>query len=247
MHTQYLSDGVDLAQWGWLTGSDGAEGMPPLRGSNLAFPRRPGQTWEQKYTDQNPLALIYVIADQIPGGGTVTDPVAQHLRNLADFRAQLWKTQGTRTLTRNITYPSGVQTTTGAFELVSFVSRRLAPSHREVTVGLNVLDGHLFAAATAAANLPATISNPGDASTRKITLVMPAAAGTLTNTTNGVSVTVDATGTTLDVWNFTSSAGIGHVTSHAGDDFWMRLDPGNNTFTWSGTGTPTISFQAAYL
>ena len=246
MHTQYLSDGADLAQWGYLLTTDGAWGSPPVRGANLAMPHRPGQVWEQKVADQAVLNLIFGVLDQIPGGGTVTDPVAQHLANMQAFRAALWKTTATRTLTRNLTLPSGVQTTTGAFELASLQSQRLGVSARQVTVALTLLDGYLYGATVdKTVTGSQTISVLGDASTVKMTIDLPGA-GTLTNSTLGISVTVSAL-TTLDVLAFTSTAGIGLVTAHTGDDFWMRLQPGNNAMVWSGSGAATLHVNEAYL
>jgi hypothetical protein len=91
---------------------------------------------------------------------------------------------------------------------------------------------------------PGTVVVMGDVYTRRMTLDLPGA-GTLTNVTLGVSVTVTRS-CTLDVEAFTATAGIASL-SHAGDDYWFALAPGANVVTWTGGGDPTIAYRAAYL
>jgi len=116
-------------------------------------------------------------------------------------------------------------------------------------VGLEVtnLDGCWYGPA-ATPTIPATITVAGTDPTNKITLVLPGA-GTLTNTTLGVSLTKSTSGSnTIDVQAKTTTGTLAGL-SAAGDPLgaWFALAPGSNVITWSGSGTPTISYQPAYL
>jgi hypothetical protein len=91
---------------------------------------------------------------------------------------------------------------------------------------------------------PGTVTVMGDVYTRRMMIDLPGA-GTLTNATLGVSVTVTVP-CTLNIERFSATAGISSL-DHAGDDYWFALAPGPNTVTWSGDGTPAISYRAAYL
>jgi len=77
-----------------------------------------------------------------------------------------------------------------------------------------------------------------------MTITLPGA-GTLTNSTLGVSVTTTVAAT-LTVEPFTASAGLDTM-SWSGDDYWFVLAPGSNTITWSGAAGASIVYTAAYL
>lgn len=111
-----------------------------------------------------------------------------------------------------------------AFDLEVFAGCFYLPADTTINPGVNIINGEL--------------------DTRRIVITV-ASAGTLTNTTLGVSVTVTA-GCTLNVEAFTATAGIAGL-SWSGDDYWFVLAPGSNTITWTGTGTPAIAYRAAFL
>lgn len=92
---------------------------------------------------------------------------------------------------------------------------------------------------------PGTRVIAGDTDTRKLVLDLQSA-GTLTNVTRGVSVTVTQPAV-LTVEDFTSAGGSIATMSWSGDDYWFVLAPGSNVITWSGGGAATIAYNAAWL
>lgn len=115
---------------------------------------------------------------------------------------------------------------------------------------------------------PAVVTMPGDADTSQISIELSGGTGlqTVTNTTNGCLMTYNgstaAAAVNVDVMAFSAvqtstvageggpetvqTSVIGNIT-HAGDAFWMRMEPGENTLTLTGSGSADIRARAAYL
>jgi phage-related protein len=134
------------------------------------------------------------------------------------------------------------------------------PAAAKVAFSLLILDGFFYDLAATTTNITTaggTVTNPGDVTTRRMTLTFTGVSGAwtmvLTNTTTGVSVTLTGSGTTpvgVDVEAFTATQGganvIGNV-AHSGDNYFMVLAPGNNVFTLTGGASVAVAAKAAWL
>lgn len=214
---------------------DGILSSGPFRGSDLVVPSRRGQTFAPKPVDAYPypVPLMLLGASQ----GALQD-------NLDSLKALCATSYAAKTFGRTVPHGSGDVTTshTGTASLEVAMVNGLITGRVSLTV--SNLDGCWYGTAVAP-TIPATITVAGTARTNRMTLVLPGA-GTLTNTTLGVSVAVTA-GATLTVESKTTTGTLSQITA-SGDPFgaWFTLAPGSNTITWSGAGTPTISYSPAY-
>lgn len=233
-----LVDGTDLQTaariiqvWG------GVHAIPGQRGSGFVIPGRDGIVDD---IDRPFEAGVLSLGMLVRGTSDVTgfNDALRTLKNLVKVGRKV-------TLTRRLSFTAGNEDHTAEARCLPFAPEMLTPADGKMVLNFQILSGLWYGAALAP-TIPATITVPGDAVTRRITLVLPGA-GTLTNTTTGVSVTVTA-GATLTVEAKTTTGLLSAITS-AGDPrgFWFTLAPGSNTITWSAAGTPTISYQPAYL
>lgn len=170
---------------------------------------------------------------------------ARYLENARSLRRLLFNDAQPFTYRRTLDLSSGAQDVEGPARYVSGLDVAQVAAHAgRAMVRLSLLDGFLYDRADTTVN-PGTVTVAGDARTRRMTLTLPGA-GTLTNSTLGVSVTVSGA-TTLDVEAFTSSGGVGLVTGQSGSDYWFEFAVGPNIVTWSGSDTPSIAYRAAHL
>ena len=221
---------ADIASW------DGILSDSPFRGDDLAVPEVRGQSFLAKPYDAYDYPVPLVLR------GTSQAALQDNLDTLRKLVAS-----GYAAVTFTRTKPSGggdVTTShsgTGSVNDVAMVNGLITG---RVVMTVKNLDGCWYGASVTP-TIPATITVAGTKRTHKMTLGLPGA-GTLTNTTLGVSVTVTATAT-LTVHTETSTASVLDVVT-AGDPLgaWFTLAPGSNVITWSGSGTPTLTYYPAY-
>jgi hypothetical protein len=239
---QFSPDGTSptsVKTVGQVMSWDGVYGMAPFRGEHTIIPNRRGQRYVPReydaYTFPVPMILL---------GSTQAD-FQDKLRTLQRLiESSLDSVYATRLVGSSggdITQFCEVQARVGEVGMVNGLL------NGRVTLEVTNLDG-CWRGAAATPTIPATITNPGTAWTHEITLVLPGA-GTLTNTTTGATLVLTGSGSrTLSVHSRHTS-GLQSDVSASGDPFgfWFNLAPGSNTITWSGSGTPTISYRPAYL
>lgn len=214
---------------------DGILSDSPTRGDNLVIPERRGQSFLPKPYDAYPYPVPLTLL------GTSQ---AQLQDNLDALKALCASAYAAKTFARTTPHASG--DVTASHSGTASLEVAMADGLLTGRIGLTVvnLDGCWYGASVSP-TIPATITVPGTKRTHRITLVLPGA-GTLTNTTLGVSVTVTAAAT-LTVDTETSTGSVLDVVA-AGDplDAWFTLAPGSNVITWSGAGTPTLTYSPAY-
>ncbi len=233
-----LIDGTDLQTsariiqvWG------GVHATPEQRGSGFIIPSRHGIVDD---IDRPFAAGVLSLGLMLQGGAVDVTGFNDQMRTLKT----LVKPGRKVTLTRRLTYTAGTEDQTQSARCQPFTPDMLTPNDGKFVLNFLLLDG-IWLGSSLTPTIPATITVPGDLVTRRITLVLPGA-GTLTNTTTGVSVTVTGAAT-LTVETKTATIAQSGVTT-AGDPlgFWFNLAPGSNIITWSAGGTPTISYKASY-
>lgn len=235
-----LIDGTDLQTtariiqvWG------GVHTAPTQRGSGFIVPGRHGVVDD---IDRPFDAGILSLGLMLQGGAPDVTGFNDAHRTLK----QMCKVGRKVTLTRRLSYTAGNEDhTTTARYLSGLTPDMVSPADGRMTLNFLLLDGLWYGSALTP-TIPATITVPGDVVTNRMTLVLPGA-GTLTNTTLGVAVAVTA-GQTLTVQSKQTTGTLSTITA-SGDPFgnWFALAPGSNVITWSGSGTPTISYNPAYL
>jgi hypothetical protein len=232
-----LVDGVDISSAARIIQVwDGAHTSADLRGGDLVVPGRDGVVAADRPFDVATLS----IGMQVRGSSLLTG-FNDELRTLVG----ICKPGRTVTLSRRMSYSAGNETHTATGRYLSGLTPSLAtPALGKLVVNFAVLSGVWHGSSVSVS--PGTVTIAGEVRTKKITLTLPGA-GTLTNSTTGVSVTVTAAAT-LDVEAGTSTGTLSDVVA-SGDPLgaWFTLVPGSNTITWSGAGTPTIAYRPAYL
>lgn len=246
MSDDLLVNGTSLTALGRIVQDFGPAlgGAPTIRNEADVVPRRVGSI----QTDSITGSLIVPVRMLLLGktsGGNYTRPqyhdAAVALRKLVFNRGKAF------TLTRTRQGTAGTVTHVAAARYLRGLENpeQVAAHGGRVSFDLEVFGG-LFYDPTQTLINPGTISIAGDADTRKIVLDLQEA-GTLVNTTLGVSVTVTQPAV-LTVEDFTSAGGSIATMSWSGDDYWFALAPGSNTITWTGTGSlADIAYNAAWL
>lgn len=233
-----LVAGTSVKTYAHIASWDGLLMAAPFRGADLVVPSRRGQTFTAKEYDAYTFSVPLVL-----NGATqaATQDNLDALRSLCDT------SHAAKTLTRTKPTAAGdLSTTCSATLSLSEPAMVNGLLTGRVVLTVTNLDGCWYGAA-AAPTIPATLTVAGTARTNKMTLVLPGA-GTLTNSTLGVSLALTGSGSrTLDVRAKTTTGTLAQITA-SGDAFgnWFTLAPGSNVITWSGAGTPTISYQPAF-
>lgn len=281
--------------WNITTFGGSRQDLPLLRGQNYAIAYRTGQMWRQKMFDQRTVSLAMWTAGinqttQIPSANQSLDFTTNFYNLRTLFAGQGVGGSLLGKLTRRWQeYVAGVPTllTAAAYaEIAGNMSPTMSGRTRaDFTVDLLLADPYFYGPVVTSPlviGTPYTLYNPGDAVIGygqsagtggvpfKITLTGPLTNPTLTNTTAGVSCTLNATipsGTvvTLDVLAYTAIDQSGNATwlgnmSHKGARPWMVLVPvslpsntlGAQTMTLtttsgSDTGSASLSWQPGYL
>lgn len=234
--TRTGASAVSLKDYAQIVSYDEIWQSPPLRGEDFLTPSKRGRDYASleydAYTFNVPLMLLGTSQSDLQEKVVSLRALVESSRSSVVFSRRLPRTSGDLTTSCRARCRLDVAGINGLV------------TGRAVLEVMN-LDGCWYDAALTP-TIPATITVPGTAPTNRITLVLPGA-GTLSNTTLGVSVAVTA-GQTLTVQTKTTTGTLSTITA-SGDPFgnWFALAPGSNVITWSGSGTPTISYAPAYL
>jgi hypothetical protein len=245
-----LVNGVDIQAFPWLVveSLSGLHSPGTRRGSNDTVPMRRGQLGARLELDAYAFTIPVTVLP-IDFANVVSSDIvirrATMLANVHDLSRLLNADDGLVTLTRRFTTASAPYMTdqSARGQLVDGLAFELlnADTGRTELQFVN-LDGCWYAEPVSVA--PGTFTIAGDVPTRDIVLTLPGP-GTLTSATTGDVLSV-TTAATLDVGRFIASAGLSTITA-TGDRSWFTLTPGPNVVTWTGTGTPGITYRAAFL
>lgn len=290
--TEYWDfNGTPLNQPFWNISSFGGsrQDLPLMRGQNYPVAYRAGQMWRPKQPDQRTITLAMWAAgiDQALLVPAADQRLAfnnnfQQLRSLFWQLGNLGSTLGFLTrrwyLTQNGS--TGIVSATAQAEIAGTVQPTMSGRTRaDFSVDFLLADPYFY-------GLRQSLNVPANGSGTQLYNLGDAAVGfgqsqgqggvpfsltfygqltdpvTLTNVTNGVSVTINnsviASGATLslDVLNYTAFTGsgsswLGNVT-HYGARPWMLLMPGSNILTMStgnggDSGHCTLNWQPGYL
>jgi phage-related protein len=176
----------------------------------------------------------------------------------------IWSPMAPILLQRKIAVSGGTETHECSAKYVSGLEpqylENIGRSMSRLALRFTNLDGYWYAQSDTVGVVSAggatTLTMPGDAQTRRMRITFSggsAGVQTLTNSTNGCILSYNGATTTevdLDVFGFTANQGGTNVmrnVTHAGDVFWMRLEPGVNALQFSGSGTVTVRAKATYL
>lgn len=266
-------NGLALNQpyWNITTYGGSRSGLPTLRGQNIEVPYRAGQAQRAKYPDSRTVSLtMWMDGSGSSAGWPAADPRLafndnwQQLRKAFFTRGAAGSVQGQ--LQRNCFLTAGgpgLVTSTAMAEIAG--SMDLAMNGRTgaaFTVDLLLADPYFYGAqrtqavttsgGTITANGEGVVGEGFPSPVAAFTVAL-SAAGTVTNTTAGVSFTI-ASGpsfpVTVDLLNgtVTDNAGVNQAAklSHSGSRMWMCLLPGANAITVSA-GTATFTWMDAYV
>lgn len=220
------------------------------RGSNDTVPGKRGQIGAYKPLDAYSFSIpVGVMGCSATGyfPSSVLDQRANMLRNLGYAARVLNGNGGIVNLTRKLQSSS-----TGAYVLEECIGEfvqgtafdMFVPEAARSELEFINHDGCWYDQSYSTITGAGSYDIPGDYETRRLIVTLPSA-GTLTNTANGVSVTVTEA-CELDCENFTASAGLATL-SHQGDYAFFMLSPGTQTISWTGTGSPVIQYKAAHV
>lgn len=241
MYETLQVDGIDLATVvTCITSLSGIYTVGNVRGSNIQIPGVDGELWLDRPYDTNTIELGLVLA------GSTTTEFNDSYRVLKTLIRPGKKLQ----LVRKLSYTTGDELQVASGEYAGGLNPGMSlMRYGRVTVSFKIHDGLWYAPASDCftTNVPATVE--GETRTHRMTVTMPYN-GTLTNSSNGHTLTMAVVGSTanvdIDVESMTAMQGATDV-SYAmswNSRLPMRLEPGVNTFTGS---TATICYWAAYL
>lgn len=219
--------------------------VPPWRGDDDLIPGRRGRTLVESTIDAGKVQIGFTLRGANSDGTVATDMEAALLDNWRDLKRRLYRPGGFE-LRRRLRYPEGVAShwCPAAKILPGSMTPDLASTfHGRVLLDVGILSGTFYDESTTTIHA-GTSTVGGDVETGAIFLALPGA-GTLTNVTLGISVTV-TTACTIDVPTFGVSAGLSTLT-HSDMDRLFALAAGSNVITWSAAGTVDVVYRAAHL
>jgi len=252
-------DGLPLSTWAYNIESIGGRiGIPALAGDNYQVPFRPGEIWRSKMPAARTLSLGMWVRSSDANGvtpKTATGRRAQFNENIRILKQLLYNRDRLLTLTKNVRYLNGVQAYTAQVECISTLEPSMSGANfGKMVVDLKMTDPYWTTGPmTVTLNTGlagATVNNPGDDSTTRMTIqVVPQLIGgggttTISNITFTpelkFSVPTPSPGIpwTVDVPNFFLARGGDFTTNwqtslnrSGPSPFWMELKRGNNTIT----------------
>jgi hypothetical protein len=267
-------NGLALSQpyWNISTFGGSRSGIPTLRGQNIEVPYRSGQAQRAKFPDSRTVSLTM----WLNGAGSANNPWPaaddhlafndnwQQLRRSFFTRSAQGSVQGQ--LQRNWWLTQGgpgLVASTAMAEIAGSMDLSMnGRTGAAFTVDLLCADPYFYGAqrTQAVTTSGGTITASGEGvvgegypSPVAGFTVRLSAAGTVTNTTAGVSFSIASGPTfpvTVDLLNgtVTDNAGVNQVSrlSHSGSRLWMCLLNGANTIAVSA-GTATFTWNDAYI
>lgn len=268
-------DGVSLQTFAQNIATLGGSrwGVPPLRGSNIQVPGRPGALWQSKIPDSRTLTLAMWVRGTDTNGNVTGDRQKKFTENWRALQQLFWKPDGAQiSLTKRWDDGTGVKSATALAEFAGGLEpSMIGPNAAKFTVDLLLADPFFYGAqvtSTLAVGVGQVVNNAGDVPVGGYGMSLKFN-GALTNpqvTNSSISPNIWAKWTgsisggdsiTLDVAEFTalkqsdSTNQIGGVTYNPGPHGeWFYLAKGNNTLTLTasaGTGTCTFKHRPAYL
>lgn len=261
-------DGVSLHQYGWSVSTIGGAryDLPPRKGSNIGFAYRQGQVHRPKLPDSRTIDLQMWLTGMDPATGAApADQILQWNDSWDFLRRVVWQPLGAEValtrrwlLTQNGT--PGILTATAQAELADTMAPSMTGRTRaEFTMSFLLADPYFYGAEqTASIGGSTTVNNPGHdtASQTNFTVELTGTNPRLTNSTANPPVWVQYTGTIpgtliLDVGAYTAltTGGTNLINgiTHSGARHWMGLLPGNNTLSFSGSGSALVRFRPPYV
>jgi phage-related protein len=258
--TTWTYGGTALTSFGRVTLVNDYLDMADRRGDNILLPYRHGTLFVQKYYDQRKITLGIVV---VTASAAALETALDTMRKLFSVR-----TQQTLAMTmEDSTVRNALASVDGAID-----AERLSDKLARVTVEF-IMTSPFWRLSTAIADNTTTIdanpkamivTNPGTIEERDatITLTGPLSNTTITNSTNGCTLTYTGTIASPRVVTISTINGqyvatndlgtnvIGNVT-HSGLPALMVFDTGANTLSIADathtTGTVRVSFYAPYL
>lgn len=261
--SHWAFNGTDFRTLGLITKTVDAIGqLPPVRGSNVPVASKRGQFYVNKVLDQRVVDLGFVIPDRQPqvAGWPGIAKILDQLATLFSPRAQgplvLYSPVdgNPRTAQAEVTTWSPADHDTSGLVFLGTAEFTLADP---CFYGAQVQQTE----AISASPTDFTFTNPGTVSGSQLQLAFagPIANPTLTNNTNGISVTCNvsvASGDTLTIdcaaWTASLASGSNAIGSivHSGAFAFMEFAPGPNSISVTAStpgGTLTVTFQPPYL
>lgn len=264
---QWTFAGIDLSSYAtFVTQVQGADELPPLRGSDAPYTGVPGRLPVPKLFDGRTVSLALIVTATDAGGG-ITGTGRQQARANMDALKTVLGVRGTNALTRKM--PDGT-TRTAQAECIA-VSSVQDPSGGEVFqllaeffladpffYGANVVDS---ARSFAASPLNYSLTLPGSIRTHRVTFDLLGATNgpiTITNNTTGTSVTFNPNvpggqHLVIDSDAFTAllaGASVIGSLSHSGAVPFFWFNPGVNAITITASaagGSVTTTLKVPYL
>lgn len=262
-------DGTSLSQYAWniTTFGGSPRGFPPLRGSDITFAYRSGQAFRPKVADSRKIQLqMWVIGIDPTTDAFTNDSHLQWSDNWRALQRLFWNPSGQLALTRRWNTSDGLQTATALCQ----IDGDMAPEMRgragaEFTVDLLLADPYFYGEEETQLfelNDELTITNLGDVTTTGYGCQIDFDSGLIDPTLNNSTFTRDnwcryvgtlASDVNLDLLNSIAhladnSVVTGKIQS-SGEPQWLQLLPGDNTvsFTGTGTGTALLTWRPAYV
>lgn len=232
-------------------------GAPELVGEPVHVPLRPGRFNVRQVPDAREFTVGILLH------GAHDEDQAGHNDMWRRLVRLVWSPGAPLTVHRTVRFGSGDETHVCSAKYIDGLQPTdyVKGGMSKVALRLLNLDGYWYGTAetsvTAAAGETVVIDVPGDAPTLRTFITFDGGATglhTLTNATTGCAVAYageTSTGIELDVMSFTATAAdgksmVGRV-AHGGDVFWMRMAPGENQLTFSGSGSVQLRTTPAYL
>lgn len=239
MTDTYLFDGTDLATVARLASYEGLYEPPPLRGDDPAFAGRDGVLAVTKPFGVGVLTLQLVLLSD--------SQVARNDAIRAFTRAV--KPGRTVTCTRQRTFSSGTESHEATVRYLSGLAPSMVGMSSRLAVTFEVLSGLWYTTTASSWSIASTggfhpVTNPGDATARRITFTFPSSGSLVSD--DGQQITVSGA-TTVDVVEQSATGGVTVTPQPDSTGGWFRLDPGVTNLNWGGTGTVTVDFYPAYV
>lgn len=267
--TEYWDiDGVSLQTFAWniTTWGGSKQGTPPLRGSDLQIPSRPGQIWQPKVVDSRTIDfqgwVIGADADGNIGNRQVFLDNWQMLKRL--FFQPGRQLQLTRRWKETV---GGVVTSfsaTGLGEVLDAIEPEMTGDSRaEFSVSVFMADPYLYSAQKSVSvalggTQVRTIAGSDAARRIKVTLTPTISTARLEVTTPRIDTYIDYTLVSpdpalIDVDNFSVTENgvrtLNKLSHKPTTVFWLSLPVGSATFklTGTGTGSATVTYQEVWV
>lgn len=272
-------NGTPIQEYGFNVTSWGGDlqAPPPLRGSDLTIPYRPGEVLQKRRPTGRTLTFNMWLVGAQPGGEAALPPDPYSYKDYFRYmwsalRSLMWNGGNPVTITKrwkDLTTGTILSATaTGIF------ANGLSPSmtgnaRANFSVEFYLPDPFFYGAeetinfgATSAPQVAAIIK--GDYETTAITLEMNGARNNIRLTNNSEAIYVNVNQNLsegqkvvldIDKWTATKNPGVSEANvigavSNFGHEFWFALRPGSQILTLSsssGTGTAVLKYKPRYI